>query len=370
MFVLLLRVAALMTLLPVILADSSCPNLNPSASASIPNLPPPSPPSLLSEKLVLAYNHFTDPNLHPTSISKYNYLQQLQNADTAMYYGLLATHLKEIMPIVYTPTVGEGCTRWSHTWAATSGASAGRGLYIPITDSSPEQISSLLSSTTKSRIDAIVMTDGERILGLGDLGVNGMGIPVGKLALYSGLGGVNPEHCLPITLDVGTNTQLYLDPNSTYIGLKQTRVRGDEYDQFVDNVITEIKKKWGKNTLIQHEDFGNANAFRLLDRYRSAGNVNLFNDDIEGTASVVLAGVISSMKLIARLDPTAPPPLLSEQTFLFLGAGEAGVGIADLISRYIVENSNPKVSIEQARKVRERSELALRTTRIRATTKN
>jgi len=292
-----------------------------------------------------------DPSLHPTPISKYYFLQQLSHTEPQIYYGLLSTHLKETMPIVYTPTVGEGCTRWSQTYIATGGSTAGRGLYIPYTKNK-EEIKNHLRTVQHSSIDAIVITDGERILGLGDLGVNGMGIPVGKLALYSGLGGVDPRKCLPITLDSGTNTESYLQPDSSYIGSRRRRVTGEAYTSFVDDVLSSIQEEFGRNTLIQFEDFGNENAFHFLQRYRERGGVNMFNDDIEGTASVVLAGVIAAMRVVGDRSGSAAPKV-EEQTFLFLGAGEAGVGIADLISRYIVleaKREGRDVKLEDARK--------------------
>jgi malate dehydrogenase (oxaloacetate-decarboxylating)(NADP+) len=245
-------------------------------------------------------------------IDKYRFMSSLQKRNERLFYRLLIDHVEELMPVVYTPTVGQACQEFANIFRETS------GFYLSIEHKG--RIDSLLKNWLDQDVRLIVVTDGERILGLGDLGVSGMGIPIGKLALYSACAGIDPGQCLPIVLDVGTDNARFRQ-DARYQGRREPRVRGQEYFDFIDEFITAVKTNF-PNALLQFEDFATPNAVALLEKYQH--QLLCFNDDIQGTAAVALAGFYAA----TRITRTK----LSDMRVLFAGAGSAATGIADLLS--------------------------------------
>jgi malate dehydrogenase (oxaloacetate-decarboxylating)(NADP+) len=269
------------------------------------------PPAVTTMALQVARRHAEIAALE-NDLQKYLVLSDLQTRNETLYYAVVMSDPATYMPLVYTPTVGETCQKFAHIFRQA------RGMYLPIT--ARGRLKELLSNWPEKDVRFIVVTDGERILGLGDLGAGGMGIPIGKLSLYTACAGVPPQYCLPIVLDVGTNNQVLLD-DPLYQGLRQHRVRGEEYLAFVDEFVAAVEQLYPK-CCIQWEDFANFNAVPILARYLD--KICTFNDDIQGTAGVALAGIFGALRLTAGK--------LTEQRFLFLGAGSAATGIAELIS--------------------------------------
>src|SRR5262249_2437333 len=252
-----------------------------------------------------------------SDLDRYLFLRGLQDANETLFYALLTQNLEEMLPLVYTPTVGEGCQTFSHYWHYP------RGLFLswPHRD----RIRDILAHPRFDRVEAIVVSDGERILGLGDQGAGGMGIPIGKLSLYTACAGLHPSTTLPILLDVGTdNAERLADP--VYIGWRHERVRGSDYDDFVESFVSAVFERWAPR-VAQGEDFARGNAGRLLQRYRD--RICTFNDDIQGTAAVAAGTLLAAVKVTGRP--------ITEQRIAIVGAGSAGCGIAALLLRVMVE---------------------------------
>ena len=269
------------------------------------------PPAVTTIDLQVARRHDEIARLD-NDLQKYLVLSDLQARNETLFYAVLMSDPATYMPLVYTPTVGEACQKFGHIFRQP------RGIYLPI--SARGRLKELLSNWPEKDVRFIVVTDGERILGLGDLGAGGMGIPLGKLSLYTACAGVPPQYCLPIVLDVGTNNQSLLE-DQLYLGVRQERVRGDKYLAFVDEFVDAVEALYPK-CCIQWEDFANINAVPILARYRD--KICTFNDDIQGTAGIALAGILAALRLTGQK--------LTDQRFLFLGAGSAATGIAELIS--------------------------------------
>jgi malate dehydrogenase (oxaloacetate-decarboxylating) len=253
----------------------------------------------------------------PSDLDRYVFLRDLQDTNETLFHALLVDHLEELLPIIYTPTVGLGCQRFSRIYRRP------RGLFLSIL--LKDKLDQIFANPRFDDVECIVVTDGERILGLGDQGVGGMGIPIGKLSIYSACGGIDPAKTLPITLDVGTdNLERLGDP--LYFGWRHERVRGEAYDDFIEAFVAAVVRRW-PDVLLQWEDFHKRNANRLLERYRD--RLCTFNDDIQGTAAVATGA------LLAAVARTGQP--LTEQRIVILGGGSAGIGIADLICSAMTE---------------------------------
>jgi malate dehydrogenase (oxaloacetate-decarboxylating) len=262
-----------------------------------------------------------------TGFLKYSNMRDVQDNCETLFYSLIAHYTEELLPIVYTPTVGEGCQRFSEIWRRP------RGLFISYPQK--DRMEQILADSRFDDVRCIVVSDGERILGLGDQGAGGMGIPIGKMALYTALGGIPPEHCLPILLDVGTDREALLN-DPIYIGWQHKRVRGAEYDAFIEEFVTAVEKRW-PNILLQWEDFAGVNAAILLRRYRD--RLCTFNDDIQGTAAITTGTILAAVRATGRP--------LKDQVIAMYGSGSAGIGIGDLLIAAMKEEG---LTEEQARK--------------------
>ena len=277
----------------------------------------------IEEQVRRAYMQYSS---FDTPMNKHIYLRAIQDNNETVFYRLLTDHLEEMMPIIYTPTVGDACEQFSDIYRSS------RGLFISYAER--DHMDDILRNATKRNVKVIVVTDGERILGLGDQGIGGMGIPIGKLSLYTACGGISPAYTLPIMLDVGTdNEKLLNDP--MYMGARHKRVRGKEYDDFVETFIRAVERRWPQ-AMIQFEDFAQPNAMPILHRYHD--EICCFNDDIQGTAAVTVGTLLAACKTKGEA--------LSEQRVVFVGAGSAGCGIAEQVIDQMVAEG---ISEAQAR---------------------
>ena len=292
------------------------------ASFNLTGLLPPSYENI-EEQVERAYMQYRS---FQNNINKHIYLRAIQDNNETLFYKLIQAHLAEMMPIIYTPTVGDACEQFSDIYRSS------RGLFISYAER--DHIDDILRNATKNKVKVIVVTDGERILGLGDQGIGGMGIPIGKLSLYTACGGISPAYTLPVMLDVGTNNEKLLN-DPMYMGWRHKRIEQEQYDEFVDTFVQAVKRRW-PHVLLQFEDFAQPNATPLLNRYRD--ELCCFNDDIQGTASVTVGSLLAACRIKGGA--------LSTQRVAFVGAGSAGCGIAEqIISQMISEG----ISAEQAR---------------------
>lgn len=269
----------------------------------------------------MQYSSFSEP------INKHIYLRVVQDNNETLFHRLLQNHIEEMLPIIYTPTVGDACERFSDIYRSA------RGLFISYSDR--DNLDDVIRSATKKKVKVIVVTDGERVLGLGDQGIGGMGISIGKLSLYTACGGISPAYTLPVCLDVGTNNEKLLN-DPFYMGNRHRRITGDEYYEFVDKFIKAVKRRW-PDVMVQFEDFAQPNAMPLLKRYRD--QICCFNDDIQGTAAVTVGTLLAACR--------SKGVALSSQKVVFVGAGSAGCGIAEQV---ISQMKTEGLSDEQARR--------------------
>lgn len=273
------------------------------------------------ERAYLQYRSFNEP------LNKHIYLRAIQDNNETLFYRLIQSHIEEMMPIIYTPTVGDACEQFSDIYRSS------RGLFVSWEER--HQLDDILRNATKRKVKVIVVTDGERILGLGDQGIGGMGIPIGKLSLYTACGGISPAYTLPVMLDVGTNNQKLLD-DPMYMGARHKRIDQADYDEFIDAFIKAATRRWPE-VMIQFEDFAQPNAMPILQKYRD--KICCFNDDIQGTAAVTLGTILAACRIQGQP--------LSEMTIAFVGAGSAGCGIAEMLIQQMVREG---LSDEQARR--------------------
>lgn len=273
------------------------------------------------ERAYMQYCSFSEP------LNKHIYLRAIQDNNETLFYRLVQAHIDEMMPIIYTPTVGDACEQFSDIYRSS------RGLFVSWEER--HQLDDIVRNATKRKVKVIVVTDGERILGLGDQGIGGMGIPIGKLSLYTACGGISPAYTLPVMLDVGTNNEKLLN-DPMYMGARHPRIGQEDYDEFIDMFIKAVMRRWPE-AMIQFEDFAQPNAMPILNKYRD--EICCFNDDIQGTAAVTLGTILAACKLKSQT--------LSQMKVVFVGAGSAGCGIAEML---IAQMRREGLSDEQARK--------------------